>query len=317
MSCQAASACSKKSPFPLGELEELFPGKVTFQADMRQFTTLKVGGAADALLEPSSPEEVETLTAWCKKNQVPWLVIGRGSNLVVRDGGIRGVVLRVGRAMAGLHSQESKELVRLRVQAGCPVSRLLREAVRRGWDGLRFMTGIPGYLGGAVAMNAGTSEKGMDSVVEELECLDPRSGVVTLSRQELNFNYRSLSLPHGSVILEVTLALRPGDAKQVREAMRIQMRKRKASQPLGKPSAGSIFKNPPGDFAGRLIEKAGLKGLSRGGAVVSERHANFILNMGEARASDVLGLMEEIQKRVLEQSGVTLEPEVRIVGEDG
>jgi len=317
LSCQAAGSCSKKSLFPLGELEELFPGKVKFQADMRQFTTLKVGGPSDALVEPSSPAEVDKLMAWCKKNEVPWLVVGRGSNLVVRDGGIRGVVMRVGRAMAGLQAQESKELVRLRVQAGCPVSRLLREAVRRGWDGLGFMTGIPGYLGGAVAMNAGSSETGMDSVVEELEWFDPEAGVVRLSRQELNFNYRSLSLPKGGVILEVTLALRPGETQRVREAVRMQMRKRKAAQPLGKPSAGSVFKNPPGDFAGRLIEKAGLKGLSRGGAVVSERHANFILNMGGARASDVLGLMEEIQKRVLEQSGVPLEPEVRIVGEDG
>ncbi len=147
MSCHAAGAWRKKSLFPLGELEELFPGKVRFQADMRQLTTLKVGGAADALVEPSSPQEVERLTAWCRKNQVPWLVIGRGSNLVVRDGGIRGVVLRVGTAMAGFHAQESKELIRLRVQAGCPVSRLLREAVRRGWEGLQFMTGdsrLPG-----------------------------------------------------------------------------------------------------------------------------------------------------------------------------
>lgn len=317
MSPQAAGARSKKELFPVKELEELFPGKVSFEADMRQFTTLKVGGPADALVEPASALEVEKLLAWCRQNEVPWLVVGRGSNLVVRDGGIRGVVLRVGRAMAGLRAWESKELVRVRIQAGCPVSRLLGEAVRRGWDGLRFMAGIPGYLGGAAAMNAGTSETGMDCVIEELQWVEPRCGLVSRSRQELNFAYRSLSLPQGSVILEVTLALRPGEAKAVREELRAQMMRRKATQPLGKPSAGSVFKNPPGEFAGRLIEKAGLKGHVRGGAMVSERHANFILNMGGALASDVLGLMEEIQNRVLEQSGVRLEPEVRIVGEDG
>lgn len=317
MSGQAARARSKKELFSLKELEELFPGRVSFQADMRRFTTLKVGGPADALVEPEGPTEVEKLLRWCTQNEVPWLVVGRGSNLVVRDGGIRGVVLRVGRAMAGLQARESKELVRVRIQAGCPIKRLLGEAVRKGWQGLGFMTGIPGYLGGAVAMNAGTSGTGMDSVVEELKWVDPESGLVSRSRQELSFGYRSLRLPKGSVILEATLALSRGEVGAVREGLRLQMRRRKATQPLGKPSAGSVFKNPPGEFAGRLIERAGLKGLTRGGAIVSEQHANFILNMGGARASDVLGLMEEIQKRVMEHSGVSLEPEVRIVGEDG
>ncbi len=317
MSCAFGRAGSKKDSWPLEELQGLLPGRVKFQADMKELTTLKVGGPADALVEPANPLEVEILVAWCRQNAVPWLVIGRGSNLVVRDGGIRGVVLRVHRLMGGLRAQDSGGLVRVWAQAGCPVRRLLGEAVRRGWEGLRFLTGIPGNLGGAVAMNAGSHEQGMESVVEALKCFDPQSGLVTRSRQDLSFGYRSLSLPEGSIILEVTLAVRSGKAEAVRESLRIQMAKRLATQPLGKPSAGSIFKNPPGDFAGRLIEKAGLKGLSRGAAAVSGQHANFILNMGGAKASDVLGLMEEIQRRVLEHSGVHLEPEVRIVGEDG
>lgn len=285
---------------------------------MRHLTTLRVGGPADALVDPVDPWEVARVVAWCRSRGVPWLPMGRGSNLLVRDGGIRGVVLRIGEAMGGWRIEQAGPWVRVLAQAGCAISRLLQEAVRRGWDGLSFLTGIPGYLGGAVAMNAGTSEGAMEGIVEAVSWVDPDGELLTQSRRDLRFGYRSLHMPEGSVIVQVSLNLRQGEVERVREELRSQMLRRKATQPLGRLSAGSIFKNPPGDFAGRLIERAGLKGLARGGATVSELHANFILNQGgEARASDVLALMEYIQRRVAEHSGVHLEPEVRVVGEDG
>ncbi len=316
MSCGFAMSKSIKRLWPFHELQRLLPGRVSFQADMREFTTLKVGGPADALVEPASPSEVERLIDWCMHNGVPWVVVGGGSNLVVRDGGIRGVVVRLGSAMGSFWVQDSGKVALVRVQAGCPLKRLLREAVRRGWKGMEFLAGIPGRLGGAVAMNAGTSQEGIGNLVQEVKWFDPDMGLVSRSREHLRFGYRSLSLPQRSILLEVTLALGLGKTTEVREQIRAQMRRRQASQPLGKPSAGSIFKNPPGDFAGRLIEQAGLKGLTRGGAVVSQKHANFILNKGGARAVDIVGLIKEIQEKVLEQSRVYLEPEVRIVGED-
>ena len=312
-----AQGFTRKEHWPLEELPELFPGRVRFQVQMKNLTTFRVGGPADALVEPGSVQEVARLIQWCRQHGVPWLPVGRGSNLLVRDGGIRGVVLRMGSAMGDWRAEQKDDLVRVWVQAGCAVSRLLREAVRRSWDGLCFLAGIPGHLGGAVAMNAGTSQGAMEGIVEALQWVDPLGGLVTCQRRDLLFGYRSLQFPEGSVIVEVTLRLRPGHSTEVREALRAQMLRRRAAQPLGAPSAGSIFRNPPGDFAGRLIERAGLKGLTWGGAMVSERHANFILNRGWAKASDVLGLMEHIQMRVAQHSGVHLEPEVRVVGEDG
>lgn len=317
MSSMMVRQSPSKGPWPWEELERICPGRVRLGVEMRHLTTLRVGGPADALVDPADPGEVVRVVGWCRSRGIPWLPIGRGSNLLVRDGGIRGVVIRIGKAMGGWRVEERGACVRVLAQAGCAISRLLQEAVRRGWDGLSFLSGIPGYMGGAVTMNAGTSEGAMEGIVEAVRWVDPEGELVTRSRRDLSFGYRSLHVPEGSVIVEVSLALRPGEVERVRKDLRSQMIRRLATQPLGRPSAGSIFKNPPGDFAGRLIDRAGLKGMARGGAMVSELHANFILNQGKARASDVLALMEYIQRRVAEHSGVHLEPEVRVVGEDG
>lgn len=298
------------------ELLSLCPGRVRLGVEMKHLTTLRVGGPADAVVEPADPQDVARILDWCRTRGIPWMVVGRGSNLLVRDGGIRGVVLRLGKPMGELKVLERGGPVTVVAQAGCSVRRLVREASKRGLSGVAFLTGIPGHLGGALAMNAGTGQGTMDGIVQRVRWVDPQGQLVTKAREDLSFGYRSLAMPEGSVIVEAVLALERAGVDEVRQEIRQRMAQRMATQPLGRPSAGSIFKNPPGEHAGRLIERAGLKGLAVGEAVVSERHANFILNLGRAKASHVLALMELIQRRVEEQSGIRLEPEVRVVGED-
>ncbi len=297
-------------------MDELYalssPGQVLEHEPMSAHTTFRVGGPADVLFMPSSPKQLVSAMELAKGHGVPCLVIGNGSNLLVKDGGIRGLVIEVGENMAAVRVEGNTLLA----QAGVKLSALSRAALSASLTGLEFASGIPGSLGGAVAMNAGAYGGEMVQVLTRAEVY--ASGRrMTLTRDELQMGYRtSRVLTEGMVVLSAELTLKKGDPEAIQATMNELNRRRREKQPLAYPSAGSTFKRPEGHFAGALIEQAGLKGRGVGGAQVSELHAGFIINRGGATARDVLDLIRLVQDTVYGQSQVRLEPEVRILGED-
>jgi UDP-N-acetylmuramate dehydrogenase len=291
------------------------PGRVTYASPMKSVTTLRVGGPADALVAPISTEEVVKVMKWAHRTEVPLTLMGRGSNLLVQDKGIRGVVVRIGPQMGRWNVEDEDGVIRLRTQAGLPLRRLMRESISRGWGGIEFLVGIPGFLGGAIAMNAGTPEGCIGDAVQEIVLVRPDGEVKRRRACDLSFTYRKLDIPDGSAIVEAVLRLQRKAPQEIRKALHHRMLERRSTQPLEISNAGSVFKNPQGDFAGRIIEEMGLKGLARGGAQISSRHANFILNTGGAKARDLIALIDEVRVRVLRERGVQLELEIQVVGE--
>lgn len=279
---------------------------------LARHTTFRVGGPADVLFLPESAEELQRAMELAREAGEDCLVIGNGSNLLVRDGGVRGLVIKLAGPMSGV----SVEGTAIRAQAGASLSQVSRAALQASLTGLEFASGIPGSLGGALAMNAGAYGGELSQVVREaMVLMDGR--VQTLSREELAMGYRTTRvLREGGIVLSAVLDLKEGDAPQIAATMDDLNRRRREKQPLSFPSAGSTFKRPEGYFAGALIEQAGLKGYAIGGAQVSEKHAGFLINRGGATASDLLRLIEYVQERVYAQSGVRLETEVRICGVD-
>ena len=279
---------------------------------LARHTTFRVGGPADVLFLPESAEELQRAMELAREAGEDCLVIGNGSNLLVRDGGVRGLVIKLAGPMAGVSVEGSA----IRAQAGASLSQVSRAALQASLTGLEFASGIPGSLGGALAMNAGAYGGELSQVVREaMVLMDGR--VQTLSREELAMGYRTTRvLREGGIVLSAVLDLKEGDAPQIAATMDDLNRRRREKQPLSFPSAGSTFKRPEGYFAGALIEQAGLKGYAIGGAQVSEKHAGFLINRGGATASDLLRLIEYVQERVYAQSGVRLETEVRICGVD-
>jgi UDP-N-acetylmuramate dehydrogenase len=289
-------------------LRECFGRRLAPDEPLARHTSLRVGGPADALVRVDTRGELESLAALCAAHATPLFVLGAGFNTLVRDGGIRGVVVR----LAGLRSIERRG-AELWAQAGVTHTQLTRFAAQEGLAGLEFGVGVPGTLGGWLAMNAGTREREVKDAVTAVEWL--ASGVHSESpASALRFAYRKLERPAGSILLGARLALWPDDPRAIRARMREQLEQRRATQPVDQPSCGSVFKNPPGDFAGRLIDAAGLKGLRCGGAQISELHANFIVT-SNALASDVIELIARARMAVSERFGVQLETEVQIVGD--
>ncbi|WP_025324300.1 UDP-N-acetylmuramate dehydrogenase [Deferrisoma camini] len=296
----------------LDEIQERVRGRVVLNAPMDRLTTLRVGGPADLLVYPEDQEDLATLVSFLTQRGLPYFVLGNGSNLVVRDGGIRGAVICLTEGFRGL---EAREGASFRVEAGVAVRRMVRWTVDRGITGFEPLVGIPGSVGGALAMNAGAWDTEIADRVVELEVLTPGGGVEVLGRSELRFRYRGLDLPPGCVIVAAVLEGEPAEPEAVKERARELYARRKESQPLQEPSAGSVFKNPAGAKAARLIEACALKGVRVGDAEVSRIHANFIVNAGMATASQVVALIGMIQERVYVKHRIKLEPEVRIVGE--
>jgi UDP-N-acetylmuramate dehydrogenase len=290
-------------------LRERFGRRVWPGEPLSRHTSLRVGGPADALVRADDAGELAWLAALCAERGVSLFVLGAGFNTLVRDGGIRGVVVR----LAGLRAIELRG-GEIRAEAGVTHSQLTRFAAQAGLAGLEFGVGIPGTLGGWLAMNAGTREREIGNAVVALDWL---AGGARSEQPAgaLRFSYRKLERPAGTILLGARLALVPDDPSAIRERMRAQLEARRATQPVDQPSCGSVFKNPAGDFAGRLIEAAGLKGLRCGGAKISELHANFIVT-SDARAADVLELIGRARRGVAERFGVELETEVQIVGEE-
>jgi len=292
-----------------------FAARVRFDEPLSRHTSFHIGGPADAWIDVEGVAELAELFTIAHAARAAVFALGSGTNLLVSDRGVRGIVIHLARSFQFIEWSERGEEAIVRAGAAVPFKKLVYDAVERGFSGLEFGEGIPGSLGGGLTMNAGAFGGEISRVVEALEGVHPDGRVEELPRARLAFEYRRLELPAGWVITGVRLHLRRGDASEMEARVTSARDKRKKNQPLGLPNAGSIFKNPPGRFAGRLLEEAGVKGLTRGAARVSDRHANFIVNTGGATAADVRELMEEMRSRVYARSGIRLEPEVKLVGE--
>lgn len=279
---------------------------------MSRHTSFRIGGPARRMAFPESREQLVILLGLAEECGVQPFLLGRGTNLLVSDRGLDTLVIKTAERMTSIRRLDD---VTLEADAGVLLSRLAVYAQQAGLAGLEFAHGIPGSLGGAVCMNAGAYGGEMKQVLRSAAVLFPEEGIRTLSCEELNLSYRhSLLTEHPeAVVLYAEFELTSGDPETIRAAMRELMAKRKASQPLEWPSAGSTFKRPEGHFAGTLIDQCGLKGLTVGGAQVSEKHAGFLINRGGATFADMAELIRQVQQRVLEETGVTLEPEVKIV----
>ncbi len=292
-------------------LRRIIRGEIRVAEPLSRHVTLRVGGPADVMAFPADEKDLTRLLRFAAAQGVPVHVLGHGSNVLVPDEGVRGVVVSLRRAADWARFREPE----VEVGAGYALPRLVAEAARRGLGGLEPLAGVPGSVGGALFMNAGTGGQALGDVTEEVRAVDGEGGRVTLNREAMAFGYRSSRLQRGGLIaVAARLRLRPGDRESIEAAICESARRRGAVQPLDLPNAGSIFKNPEGDFAGRLIEAAGCKGLRVGNAQVSPRHANFIVNLGGATAGEITELMGIVYWRVRRMAGVALEPEVRLFG---
>ena len=283
------------------------------QEMMKEHTTFRVGGAADYFIQPKSAEKLRAALEILHRYEIPVLVIGNGSNLLVRDKGIRGAVIQIYNRMADITVAGDT----IYAKGGALLSAVAARAAEHSLTGLEFASGIPGSIGGAVVMNAGAYGGEMKDVLVSVEVLTQDLEIKTIPAAELDLGYRHSIIPEkGYIVLGATLRLKEGDAVEIRGRMAELAEQRRAKQPLQYPSAGSTFKRPEGYFAGKLVQDAGLKGKTIGGAQVSEKHSGFLINIGGATAQDILDLIAFCQKEVKEQFGVTLETEVKIVGEE-
>ena len=290
------------------------PERILPSAPLSRYTTFRVGGPADVLVNINSAQELVIALRAAKDAGVPATVIGNGSNLLVRDGGIRGLVIRLSNNFGQIEMKGDE----IHAQAGALLPSVANFAQERGLGGMAPLSGIPGSIGGAVIMNAGAYGGEMSQIVSRVDAIALNSGKpVSFEAEDLGFAYRHSAMMDANVIVtNVVLQLSPEDPAQIAARTQECLLARKEKQPLEYPSAGSTFKRPEGLFAAKLIDDAGLRGLRIGGAQVSEKHAGFIVNRGGATARDILDLMDEVTRRVQAQFGVTLEPEVRILGED-
>ena len=296
----------------------LIAGIETRMAELlARYTSMKVGGPADFFIEVTNKAALPRVLKALRRYQTNFILLGNGSNVLVSDLGVRGAVIRLAGEFKQAEWREEGETVWVRVGAAYAVTQMVREAARKGYAGLEFAEGIPGTIGGALFMNAGAYGSELEKVIDRVDGLTREGEPIRLSRNEMTFTYRDAHLPSGMVVTEVCMRLRPEDPAKVSSRIRELVTKRKTSQPSGYPNSGSMFRNPPGDFAGRLIEAAGLKGKTTGGAQISERHGNFIVNLGRAKAEDIHQLMELARAEVSRQFGIELEPEVRLIGDWG
>lgn len=278
---------------------------------MKKHTSFKIGGNADYFAQPSDADEIKKLTELCKENEVPYFILGNGSNLLVSDDGIEGLVIDITKGFSYLKTEGTK----ITAGAGTLLSRLANEACKNSLSGLEFAAGIPGSVGGAVYMNAGAYGGEIKDVASKVTYLDEEGRIEILTADKLDFGYRkSFFSGKNFVIIEAEFELEAGNGDEIRAKMNELNKKRTEKQPLNMPSAGSAFKRPEGHFAAALIEEAGLKGCSVGGAQVSEKHSGFIVNKGGATAKDVVRLIEHVQKEVFDKFSVRLEPEIRVIG---
>lgn len=291
-------------------LRRALTGEVLRSEPMARHTTYRIGGPADLFIVCDTIADLAEALRVCDEEGIERTVIGKGSNLLVADAGYRGAIIVLGREFRTRRVQGTD----IEAGAGCILAYVVQDAYSRGLAGMEFGVGIPGTLGGAITMNAGTADAWMQSVTRSVTVYIPGSGLERLSGHDIEWGYRHAGLPEGAVIAEAALSLSEGDKEAIRRLMERRLEHRKRTQPVGMKSAGSVFRNPPGESAGRLIESAGLKGTRLGGAKVSQVHANFIVNEGGACAADVLGLIRKVQMTVRDVHGIELTPEIRFIG---
>ena len=293
-------------------LEQQIKGRIVYGEPLDKYTSFGIGGPADVMVFPEGAADVRAALRLCREERVPYLVLGGGSNLLVRDGGFRGVVLH----LEGVFTQLNVEGKRVWAGAGVRLSRLVAFCSKLALSGVECLAGVPGTVGGAVRGNAGAFGGSIADHLVAVRLLTNEGDEHVFSRDRMEFSYRRSSLPEGCVILEAAFDLEQGDTGEIRRRISANLVQRNRGQPVEWRSAGSVFKNPPGEYAGRLVEKAGLKGVRVGRACISAKHGNFIINLGGATATDILALIDLMQRQVREKMQVELELEVRVVGEE-
>ncbi|NJN69608.1 MAG: UDP-N-acetylmuramate dehydrogenase [Nitrospira sp.] len=284
-------------------------GTVRFHAPLKEYTSFHIGGPADVLVQPADVEDVIRLSRQTSEQHVPIFVLG-GTNVLIRDKGIRGAVV----SLAKLRAIKEEPGSVLYVEGGVGMPTLIGYAIRRSLAGLEWAAGIPGSVAGCVVMNAGTRLGEMKSSVKAVRIVSPKGTVIDRQAESINFAYRRSTLPPG-IVVGVWLQLKPGLRSDIEKVVKDYLRYRRDTQPLSMPSAGCVFKNPKNDSAGRVVEAAGLKGVAVGDACVSTKHANFIVNQGQASARDVLSLIRKVRAQVARQTGIKLELELKLVGQ--
>ena len=303
----------------INNIRKITGGMILKNEPMAGHTTFRTGGIADYYIIPRNTKELAGLIRYFALNGIDYFVIGNGSNLLVSDEGYRGVIIDLGRnddtafTMLGYEWQDDELIMDL--GAGCLMSAVGRFAAKFGGTGFEELSGIPGCIGGACIMNAGAFDREMKDVVRSVEAVDKKGNIINLSASDIEFRYRGSSLmDEGLIVTRAEIALQKGETEEIEKKNEEFLKRRQEKQPLEYPSAGSTFKRPEGHFAGKLISDAGLKGFSVGGACVSEKHAGFVINKGGATSTDIYELMKKVREIVLDKYGVTLEPEVRLLG---
>jgi UDP-N-acetylmuramate dehydrogenase len=298
------------------KLTELATGKVLFDECMDRHTSIGVGGRADALVFPESVAELGEIVAFLRAEGISVFFVGNGTNLIVRDDGFRGVIVSTKGLREVRVEARAKDRTAILAEAGASLAEVVALTAREALTGMEFCAGIPGSVGGGIRMNAGAYGSELKDVIESVDLLNGEGNIKSCKREALQFQYRNLALPEGACVAGGVFVLARGNREAVEGRIREILRTRSGKHPLQYRNAGSIFKNPKGLPAGKIIDEAGLKGVRIGGAQVSEQHGNFIVNLGSATARDIIGLIELVQEKVLETKGIVLEPEVKIIGEE-
>lgn len=295
----------------------MIKGEILYAVPMAGYTSFRVGGPVDFLAFPADLDDLRTLLCWCQDGRVPYFILGKGTNLLVRDGGIRGMAINLSRGLTRLQVvAEDAGAAAVIAEAGESLSRFVDFSWRNNLCGLEFAAGIPGSVGGGIFMNAGAFRREMKDALASISLMDSRGQISEKKIEDTAFSYRSMGLKKGEVILGGKFVLQRGKGEETRARVEEILRARFAKQPYDLPSAGSVFKNPLHAPAGKLIEETGLKGTRVGDAQVSEKHANFIVNTGKATARDILDLAARVRERVQQEKGVLLEMEIQVVGEN-
>jgi len=298
------------------KIQDIVSGQVLFDEPMHLYTSMGVGGKADILVSPGSIEELQKTILYLVKCNVPFVPAGNCTNLIVRDGGYKGAVISLKRLEKTVLKKGEGGYVYLYAETGVSLSSLVELSIRESLSGIEFCAGIPGSVGGGMKMNAGAYGEELKDVVKKISLINGRGTIKEAGRDDLMFEYRNLILPEGNVIVSAVFGLQAGSKEKIQEKVSDIIDRRKKKHPLAYRSAGSVFKNPENVPAGKIIDEVGLKGFQIGDAKISEIHGNFIVNLGKAKAKDITLLIEMIRKRVLEEKGITLDPEIKIIGEE-
>ncbi len=299
------------------EIKEMFEnksfGRILYNEDMKNHTTFKIGGPVDVMIIPTKEEEIIDCIKFLREKDIEFLIMGNGSNLLVKDGGIRGVVVKLGKEFSAVEVTDNN----MYCESGALLSTISNVALKHSLKNFEFASGIPGTIGGGITMNAGAYGGEMKDVVKKVRVLDKNNEVKEYSNEDMNFRYRNSRVwEEGLIVLGVELSLDKGDYDSIKDTIIDLNHKRTSKQPIEYPSGGSIFKRPEGYYAGKLIDDSGLRGLRHGGAMVSEKHCGFVINVDNATCKDVLHLIQVIQKIVMDKYGVKLKREIKLLGED-